>query len=239
MRRLHHNNIMKKHGKKYRAVAEKVEADKVYSHVEAIAFLQENKIAKFDEALEIHVRLGINPKKTDEMVRVTTALPFGTGRTQKVAVVTTTKAKEATAAGADLVGGEDLIDDIKNGKVVPGAAFDVLLATPEVMPKLASVAKVLGPKGLMPSPKNETVTPKVEEVIDSLKKGKKVSFKNDDGGNIHQSLGKLSFKSEELLENLGAFKEILDKSKPEALKGKLVKQVYLTSTMGPSLPLSW
>lgn len=228
-----------KHGKKYRAVAEKVESGKIYSPEEAIVFLQENKIAKFDEALEVHVRLGINAKKTDEMVRVTTNLPHGTGRTQRVAVITTTKAKEAKAAGADIVGGEELIEEIKTGKLVPGATFDVLLATPEVMPKLASVAKVLGPKGLMPSPKNETVTPKVEEVIDMLKKGKKVTFKNDDGGNLHQSLGKLSFKKEDLLENLAAFKEILDKSKPEATKGKLVKQVYLTSTMGPSLPIAW
>lgn len=228
-----------KHGKKYRAVAEKVEAGKIYSPEEAIKFLQENKIAKFDESLEVHVRLGINAKKTDEMVRITTSLPFGTGRTQRVAVVTTTKAKEATVAGADMVGGEELIEDIKTGKIVPGAAFDVLLATPEVMPKLASVAKILGPKGLMPSPKNETVTPKVEEVIDMLKKGKKITFKNDEGGNLHQAIGKLSFQTSELLENFTAFKAILDRSKPETTKGKLVKNVYLTSTMGPSLPISW
>ncbi len=228
-----------KHGKKYRAIAEKVSAEKVYTPEEAIAFLQENKREKFDEALEVHVRLGINPKKTDEMVRVTTTLPHGTGRSQRVAVITTTKAKEAKAAGADIVGGEELIEDLKTGKLVPGATFDVLLATPEVMPKLATVAKILGPKGLMPSPKNETVSPKVEEVIDIVKKGKKVTFKNDDGGNLHQSLGKLSFQSTELLENLASFKEILDKSKPESSKGKLVKKAYLTSTMGPSLTISW
>lgn len=228
-----------KHGKKYRQVAEKLEAGKVYSPEEAIAFLQDNKIAKFDEALEVHIRLGINPKKTDEMVRVTTQLPHGTGRTQKVAVITTTKAKEAKAAGADIVGGEELIEDIKNGKLIPGSAFDVLLATPEVMLKLATVAKVLGPKGLMPSPKNETVTPKVDEMIDALKKGKKITFKNDDGGNLHQSLGKLSFSAADLLENFQSFKEILDKSKPETTKGRLVKMAYLTSTMGPSLPINW
>jgi large subunit ribosomal protein L1 len=228
-----------KHGKKYRAVAEKLEQGKVYTAEEAIAFLQENKTAKFDEALEVHIRLGINPKKTDEMVRITTELPHGTGRTQRVAVITTTKEKEAKAAGADLVGGEELIEDIKTGKVVPGSAFDVLLATPEVMPKLATVAKILGPKGLMPSPKNETVTPKVEEVIDMLKKGKKVSFKNDDGSNLHQSLGKLSFSKEQLVENFVSFKTILDNSKPESLKGRFIKQVYFTSTMGPSLPIVW
>jgi large subunit ribosomal protein L1 len=228
-----------KHGKKYRAVAEKVEQGKLYTPQEAIAFLRENKAAKFDESLEVHVRLGINPKKTDEMVRITTVLPQGTGRTQKVAVITTTKVKEALAAGADMVGGEEMIEEIKTGKINPGSDFDVLLATPEVMPKLASVAKVLGPKGLMPSPKNETVTPKVEEVIDILKKGKKVSFKNDDSANLHQALGKLSFEEAALLENYQAFKEILEKSKPESLKGKFIKNVYLTSTMGPSLPIAW
>lgn len=235
--RLDHIKTMKR-GKKYRAIAEKLEKGKVYSPEEAIAFLQEHKRSTFDETLEVHVRLGINPKKTDEMVRVTTELPKGTGRTQKVAVITTSKAKEAQAAGADMVGGEDMIENIKTGKVNP-SDFDVLLATPEVMPKLATVAKVLGPKGLMPSPKNETVTPKVEEMIDALKKGKKVTFKNDDGGNIHQALGKLSFSKDDLLENFSAFKEILDKSKPEATKGKLVKEVTLTSTMGPGLTINW
>lgn len=230
---------MQKHGKTYRAVAEKVTAGKLYTPEEAIAFLQENKRAKFDEAIEVHVRLGINPKKTDEMVRVTTTLPHGTGRTQRVAVITTTKAKEAKAAGADIVGGEELIEEMKSGKLVPGSTFDVLLATPEVMPKLATIAKILGPKGLMPSPKNETVTPKVEEVIDTLKKGKKVTFKNDDGGNIHQSLGKISFQVSDLMENFTSFKEILDRSKPESTKGRLVKNAYLTSTMGPSLPIAW
>ena len=156
-----------------------------------------------------------------------------------MAVVTTTKEKEAKAAGADMVGGEDLIDDIKTGKVVPGAAFDVLLATPEVMPKLAVVAKVLGPKGLMPSPKNETVTPKVEEVIDMIKNGKKISFKNDDSANVHQALGKLSFSAEQLAENFQTFKEVLDKAKPEAMKGKYIKNVTLTSTMGPGLKIVW
>jgi large subunit ribosomal protein L1 len=235
---LYHHSIMK-HGKKYREVALKIEKDKVYEVKEAVAFFQENKLAKFNESLEVHIRLGINPRKTDEMVRITTTLPHGTGRTEKVAVVTTTKEKEAKAAGADLVGGEELIEAIKNGKTVPGTDFTVLLATPEVMPKLAVVAKVLGPKGLMPSPKNETVTPKVEEVIDTLKKGKKVSFKNDDSANLHQSLGKLSFTAEQLVENFAAFKEIVDRSKPEALKGRLVKGAYLTTTMGPSLPIEW
>jgi large subunit ribosomal protein L1 len=222
-------------GKNYEAVLAKVEVGKEYTPEEAFAFLKENKLAKFDEAVEVHVRLGINTKKSDEMVRLTIVLPQGTGRSQKVAVVTSTKEKEAQEAKADLIGGEELIADIKNGKVVPGQAFDVLLATPEMMPKLALVAKILGQKGMMPSPKTETVTPKIKETVEMLKKGKKISFKNDDTGNIHQVIGKLSFASEALLENYKMFRETLDRAKPENMKGKLIKSISFCSTMGPSL----
>jgi large subunit ribosomal protein L1 len=226
-----------KHGKKYRAVAEQLEAGKEYTAEEAIAFLKSHPVAKFVESLEVHIRLGINPKKSDELVRATALLPHGTGRSQKVAVVTSTKEKEAKDAGADIVGAEELIEDIKSGKINPGVDFQVLLATPEMMPKLAVIAKILGPKGLMPSPKSETVTPKVGEVIDVLKKGKKVSYKNDDTANVHQILGKLSMSETELLENYQAFRESLDKVKPEALKGRLVRRVVITSTMGPGLSI--
>lgn len=225
-----------KHGKIYRAVAEKVVAPE-FAPEEAFAFLKENKTAKFDESVEVHAHLGINPKKSDEMVRATVILPHGTGRAQKVAVVTATKEKEAEEAQADLVGGDELIADIKNGKVNPGVAFDVLLATPEMMPKLAVIAKVLGPKGMMPSPKTETVTVKIKEAVEMLKKGKKVSFKNDDTGNVHQVIGKLSFTPEQLAENYQTFRETLDKSKPENMKGKLIKSLSVCSTMGPSLKL--
>lgn len=219
----------------YRNVAAKLEEGREYSPEEAFVFLKENKTAKFDESVEVHVRLGINTKKTDEMVRATVALPHGTGRTKKVAVVTGTKEKEAKDVGADLVGGQELIDDIRSGKTVPGVAFDVLLATPEMMPKLAVVAKILGPKGMMPSPKTETVTVKIAETVEMLKLGKKISFKNDDSGNVHQVIGKLSFSSEALLENYRVFRETLDKSKPEAMKGKLIRSITVCTTMGPSL----
>lgn len=222
-------------GKQYRSVAEKLDVEKEYTPEEAIAFLKENKTAKFDESVEVHVRLGINIKKSDEMVRATIVLPEGTGRSQKVAVVTSTKEKEAKEAEADLVGGENLISDIKSGKVVPGQAFDVLLATPEMMPKLAPIAKILGPKGMMPSPKTETVTPKIKEAVEMLKKGKKISFKNDDTGNLHQIIGKLSFAAPALLQNYQALREALNKIKPENMKGKLIKSITLCSTMGPSL----
>lgn len=222
-------------GKKYEAVLAKVEIGKEYTPEEAIAFLKENKTAKFDEAVEMHVRLGINTKKSDEIVRATIILPEGTGRSQKVAVVTSTKEKEAQEAQADLVGGEELINDIKSGKVIPGQAFDVLLATPEMMPKLAPIAKILGPKGMMPSPKTETVTPKIKETVEMLKKGKKISFKNDDTGNLHQIIGKTSFTAEALLGNYTALREVLNKSKPENMKGKFIKSITLCTTMGPSL----
>ncbi len=224
-------------GKNYRNIVAKLDVTKVYTPEEALAFLKENKTAKFDESVEVHVRLGTNPKKSDEMVRATVILPHGTGRAQKVAVVTSTKEKEAQEAQADLVGGEELIADIKNGKVVPGVAFDVLLATPEMMPKLAVIAKILGPKGMMPSPKTETVTVKIAEAVEVLKKGKKVSFKNDDTSNLHQVIGRTSFTIQELAENYQTFRDTLDKSKPENMKGKLIKSISMCSTMGPSLTI--
>ncbi len=226
-----------KHGKTYRNAVAKTEAGKEYTPEEALAFLKENKTAKFDESVEVHVRLGINAKKSDEMVRATVILPHGTGRAQKVAVITSTKEKEAGEAKADIVGGEEIIADIKSGKLSPSTDFDVILATPEMMPKLAVIAKILGPKGMMPSPKTETVTVKIKEAVDMLKKGKKVSFKNDDTGNLHQVIGKTSFTVEQLTENYQTFRELLDKSKPENMKGKLIKRISVCSTMGPSLTL--
>ncbi len=226
-----------KRGKTYRAAAALVDVKKEYSIDEAIAFIKEHKMAKFDESVEVHVHLSINPKKSDEAVRATVVLPNGTGRALKVAVVTSTKEKEANDAKADLVGGEELIADIKDGKVNPGTDFDILVATPEMMPKLALIAKILGPKGLMPSPKTETVTPKIAETVEALKKGKKASYKNDDTSNIHVAIGRLSFSAAELAENFAAFMESINKAKPEAHKGKLIKTMSLCTTMGPSIRL--
>lgn len=227
-----------KHGKKYRAAAGKLE-EKVYSIEEAIAFVKENASAGFDESVEVHVRLATNPKKSDEAVRATASLPHGTGKKKIVAVVTSTQEKEAKEAGATLVGGEDLVAQIKEGKVNPGADFDVLLATPEMMPKLAMVAKILGPKGLMPSPKNETVAPKVADAVSALAKGSKISFKNDDSSNIHQVIGRVSFTEEQLRENIETFRETLMRAKPEALKGRFVKSASISSTMGPGLSIEF
>ncbi|MEP7162398.1 MAG: 50S ribosomal protein L1 [Candidatus Moraniibacteriota bacterium] len=226
------------HGKKFRAAFEKIDPAKVYTASEAIAFLKEHPMAKFDESVEIHIHLGINTKKSDEAIRGTVILPHGSGRAKKVAVVTTAKEKEAKEAGADFVGGETLIEDIKSGKVLPGTHFDVVLATPEMMPKLAQVAKVLGPKGMMPSPKTETVTAKIGETVEMLKKGKKIAFKNDDTANLHQVVGKLSFEAKALEENLEALLGTIEKMKPEGLKGKFLASITLSSTMGPGLPIS-
>lgn len=223
------------HGKKYRAVLEKKGEGSELSAQDAIAFLKANPMAKFDESVELHIRLGIDRKKSDQGVRGTTVLPHGSGRTKKVAVITSTKEKEGKDAGARVVGGTNTIDDIKAGKLIPGTDFDVILATPEMMPKLAQIAKILGPKGLMPSPKTETVTQKIAETVEMLSKGKKISFKNDEGGNIHQVIGKLSFEASMLEENYLAFLEALNKVKPEGLKGKFLLSITLSSTMSPGI----
>lgn len=222
-----------KHGKKYRAAMEKLDRTKNYSLEEAINFLKENKIAKFDESIELHIVTNIDAKKTDQQIRGTVTLPNGTGKTKKIAVISSTSQKEAKEAGADLVAGEELLEQIKAGKI----EFDVLVATPEMMPKLATVAKILGPKGLMPNPKTDTVTPKVKEAVEALKKGK-AAFKSDSTGIVHQLVGKLSFETEKLVENVKIFLENLEKQKPTAVKGKLAKRISISSTMGVGIRIN-
>lgn len=223
-----------KHGKKYRSVAEKMEKNKLYAIAEALQLVKEGKIAKFDESVEVHMRLGIDPKKGDQQVRAAVVLPHGVGKAKKIAVITSTKTKEAKEAGADIIGGEEFIEKIKSGKL---DGFDVLVATPEMMPKLAQVAKILGPRGLMPSPKTETVTDKIKEAVEMLKKGK-FSFKNDSAGVVHQIIGKLSFDAKKLEENYAAFIEAVNKAKPAGSKGKYVVSVSICSTMGPGVKVS-
>ncbi len=221
-------------GKKYKAIAEKVEKNKLYKAEEAFNLVKEGKVAKFDESIEVHVRLGIDPKKGEQQVRAAVVLPHGIGKTKKIGVVTSTKTKEAQEAGADIVGAEDLIEKIKNNKV---NNIDIFVASPEMMPKLAQVAKILGPRGLMPSPKTETVTDKIKETVEMLKKGK-ISFKNDSAAVIHQVIGKKSFDAKKLEENYSAFMEAISKAKPTGIKGKYIVSVSVCSTMGPGVKVS-
>jgi len=221
-----------KHGKKYRAVSEKIDRNKIYSIEEAIKLMKEIKIAKFDESVEIHIKTNVDTKKGDQQIRGTVVLPHGTGKSKKIAVITSTSEKEAKEAGADIVGGEEMIE-----KIAKKIDFDILVATPEMMPKLAKVAKILGPKGLMPNPKTETVTTKIKETVEALKKGK-AAFKNDDTANIHQVVGKLSFEGNKLIENIETFIEAVEKNKPSALKGKLIANISVCSTMGQGMKIS-
>jgi large subunit ribosomal protein L1 len=216
-------------GKKYKAAADKIDASRIYPVTEAIKLLRENKTAKFDEAVEIHVKTNIDPKKGEQQVRGTVVLPRGTGKTKKIAVVTSTQTEAAKKAGADIVGGEEIIE-----KLAKKIDFDILIATPEMMPKLAKVAKILGPKGLMPNPKSETVTTKIAETVAALKKGK-AAFKNDDTGNIHQVVGRVSFTVDHLQENIQVFLTTLEKSKPAGLKGKFITGITLCLTMSKGI----
>lgn len=218
--------------KQYATIAKLVTKTKSYPPAEAIALVKQMGRTSFDGSVEIHIRLGIDASKSDQSVRGTVVLPAGTGKTKKiVAFVSDAKATEAKDAGADVVGGEELIKEIKEtGKI----DFEVAVATPDMMAKLAPIAKTLGPKGLMPSPKNETITTDLAKTIAELKGGK-ITFKNDDGANLHQIIGKVSFAPEKLLENFTALIGAVRKSRPASAKGTFLKSVTMNATMGPSV----
>jgi len=213
-----------KRSKKYQEVSKKIDKDKAYPIAQAIKLV--------DGSIEIHVRLGVDPKKGDQQVRGAVTLPHGTGKTKTItAIVSSEKEKEAKDAGADVVGSEELIADIKkSGKV----ETDIVLATPDMMPKLAVVARILGPKGLMPSPKNETITTNIKKTIAELKKGK-INFKNDDTANVHQVLGKVSFDDSQLSQNYQAFMAAIVKAKPSSTKGVYIKNISISASMSPGV----
>jgi len=226
---------MADHGKKYAEAKKSVDAMKAYSLEEGIALLKKVNYAKFDATVNIAIKTNANPKYNDQMIRSTTILPNGTGKTKKVAVfVGDDRVAEAKKAGADIAGSDDLLQAIKAGKF----DFDVLITTPDHIRDLAPVAKALGPKGLMPSPKAGTVAVDIEQAIKEVKLGK-VEFRLDKTGNIHLGVGKISFDDKKLIENIQALMKSIEESKPAGVKGKLIKKVVISSTMSPAIMLDY
>ena len=218
-------------GKRLNEAAKLVDKNMVYKLTEAVVLVKETAKAKFDETIEVHIKLGVDPKRSDQMVRGTISLPHGIGRTRKIAVLAKgEKQKEAEAAGADIIGSDDLIEDISKGKL----GFDVLVATPDVMKDLSRVAKILGPKGLMPNPKSGTVTFEIGRTVEELKKVR-VEYKNDAFGIIHVPVGKASFEKEKLENNIKILLEAVAKAKPLSSKGQYIKSISISSTMGPGI----
>ncbi|MFH1564684.1 MAG: 50S ribosomal protein L1 [bacterium] len=224
-----------KHSKRFNETAKLIDKQKTYSIEEGVDLIKKTANTKFDSSVEVHFKLGINTKKSDQSVRGNVILPNGTGKTKKVAVITgADKQKEAKDVGADIVGGDDMIEEIKQ---TAKTDFDILLATPDMMRKLAPIAKILGTRGLMPSPKNDTVVTNISKSIEEIKKGK-TSFKNDDTGNVHDMVGKVSFDGKKLVENIKFFIESVEKAKPAGVKGAYIKNIFLSSAMGPSVKIS-
>lgn len=223
---------MKKLSKRVRANSELVDANKVYTLEEAIELAKKTATTKFTGSIEVHVRTNIDPKKTDQAIRGSVSLPHGTGKTKRVAAfVTEAKEKEAKEAGATVVGGEELIKQIKETEKTD---FDIAIAEPAMMPKLAQVAKILGTRGLMPNPKTGTVSENIASMIKEIAGGR-VSFKNDDSANIHQIVGKSDFDTAKLVENAKAFMDAVHASKPAAVKGQFLASVSINATMGPGI----
>jgi large subunit ribosomal protein L1 len=219
-------------GKKYTASVAEIDREHLYTPVEAVGLVKGSAKASFDETVEIAVRLGVDPRKADQIVRGTLSLPAGTGRTARVAVFAAgEKAAEARSAGADVVGADDLVVRVANEGFLE---FDVAIATPDMMGQVGTLGRVLGPRGLMPNPKTGTVTDDVERAVGEFKGGR-VEYRTDKVGNIHLRIGKASFEEAQLLENLHAVMEEIYRAKPASSKGRYVRAVTLSSTMGPGV----
>ena len=222
--------MAKKLSRRMQELLKKVE-DRPYEPLEALQLLKETATAKFPESAEAHIRLGIDPKYTDQQLRTTVVLPKGTGQTVRVAVIARgEKVTEASNGGADIVGSEELIDEIQKGMM----DFDILIATPDVMPQVAKLGRLLGPRGLMPSPKGGTVTSDLAQAIQEFKAGK-LEFRADRTGIVHVMFGKAAFSPEDLLVNLKALQETIDRNRPSGAKGRYWRTMYVSATMGPSI----
>ena len=220
--------------KNNKKLIEVMDIEKVYEPQEAIKLLKQHSYTKFEETLDVAINLGIDPNKTDQNVRGMMILPKGTGKNIRVAVIAKgDKSDEAKEAGADIIGETDLVETITSGKI----EFDLLIATPEMMPSVGKVAKILGPKGLMPNPKLGTVTQDIKTAIRNAKSGQ-VQYKNDKAGIIHAGIGKMNFNEDDLVENLKAFCSSINKNKPDAVKGSFIKKVTIASTMGVGLKIN-
>ena len=221
-----------KRGKKYLEAASKIEKGKAYAIEEAVSLLKETKVAKFDESVELVLRLNLDTKKADQQLRGATVLPNGIGKTKKVLVIARgVKATEAKEAGADYVGDMDMIEKIANENWFD---FDTMIATPDMMPALGKIGRVLGPKGLMPNPKTGTVTMDVKKAVEDVKKGR-VEYRTDSYGNVAVLVGKVSFDNEKLVENIKSFVALINKTKPSTVKGKYMLNISISTTMGPGI----
>ena len=223
---------MRKRSKKYVEVASKIDRDKLYSKEEATKLVKESSVTKFDSTVEVAIKLNIDAKKSDQQLRGSLVMPNGTGKSKKVLVIAKGEAAEdAKKAGADFVGDKDLLDKIKTENWFD---FDVIVATPDMMPEVGKIGNILGPKGLMPNPKTGTVTMKTGDVVKDLKSGM-VTYKTDSFGNVHTIIGKVSFKEDKLLENLEYVIRTINKAKPQTVKGIFIDKIALSTTMGPSI----
>jgi len=224
-----------KKGKKYTEVSKLVEKNKLYSKEESIKLVKSTAITKFDSSVEIAIKLNLDTKKADQQLRGAFVLPNGTGKTKKVLVIAKgDQAKIAKAAGADYVGDMDMLEKIEKENWFD---FDTMIATPDMMPALGKLGKILGPKGLMPNPKTGTVTTDVKKAVEEVKKGR-VEYRTDSYGNIHALIGKVSFEESKLLENLDAFVSLIIKNKPAVVKGTYIKNITVSSTMGPGIKIN-
>ena len=224
---------MKRHGRAYVEASKSVDKTKAYTPEEAVKLVKSLSKRKFDETVEVALNLNIDTTKSDQQVRSSFTLPHGTGKTKKILVVTKTKAEEAKKAGADIVGAEEIVEKIGKENWFD---YDIIVATPEMMVSLGKLGKVLGPKGLMPNPKTGTVTTNVEAAIENIKKGM-IEYRADSNGNVHAIVGKVSFDEKALTENLVAFINEVIKNKPSGVKGTFVKNITISSTMGPGVKL--